>query len=224
MVIGLLCIGAGIALAKVSATGTTAISCIAAVVSFIASDQNVQFLTLGLLTCGINIIFLIIELVLLGPDFNPVQFLQIPVLLIMTGSIDLWMVPFSNLPVNGVVDQAVYLILSVIIVSLGTFCEVTANVVMIPGNAVVAVISYVFKLPYSKCKVGFDSTLTALGFVLSIAYFKGLYGVGIGTIASAVFVGILVKMWRRLFDGLLKRLDLGNESLVPPVVPKVQTV
>jgi hypothetical protein len=92
---------------------------------------------------------------------------------------------------------------------------------MVPGDAFIATLSYKLRKPYPKVKVAFDCTITALGFVLSLLYFGGLYGVGIATIVSAFLVGVVVKFWSVVLKPVEQKLPGVDESLVPPIVPHV---
>ena len=71
--------------------------------------------------------------------------------------------------------------------------EVTANVVVLAGEGVVISICKVLQIKFGYMKVGFDVILVAIACVLSLAFTGRIQGVREGTVAAAVFVGLLSK-------------------------------
>jgi uncharacterized membrane protein YczE len=220
MVAGLVLVGEGIALAKVSETGVAPFSCPAAVCTYIARDLGNETLTMGLLSFLISSLCFFVEIALLRKRFNPWQVFQIPALMLITASIDVWIGLFSNVDLSSPVVRAAFLGASLLILSLGIHLEVAANVVMIPGDAMVATISYVAKKPYSKIKIAVDCSFALAGLVLSLVWFHGIVGIGFGTVASALCVGTFIKMWSRVLAPIEARLDLSSGSVLPSVVPE----
>jgi uncharacterized membrane protein YczE len=221
MVLGLFIMGAGVSLAKIANRGTSPISCLPALSTYVAADLGFGMLTLGIATFIYNLIFLSIQIVLLRREFSPVQLLQVVALFIMSAAIDFWMNVFSGIDASPVWVQVVLIALSILFLALGVHLGVFANVLMVPGDAFIATLSYKLRKPYSKVKIGFDCTITALGFILSMLYFGGLYGVGVATIVSALLVGVVVKFWSVVLEPVEKKLPGVEESLVPPIVPHV---
>ena len=220
MLAGMFCIGAGIALAKRSGIGTSPISCIPAVLSNWLPSVGVTWISLGVLTFSMNFVFLLIEIALLRRRFPPIQLTQLLALFVMSWSIDLWGGLFAAIPVDAYLQQLACVVVSVAVMALGVYLEVYADVLMVPAEAVVKVISYVGELPFGRVKVAFDSTLIALAAALSLLLLGGLYGVREGSLLSALLVGNVVPLWRRALDPLLGRLvPVEGGRLVTPVVP-----
>jgi uncharacterized membrane protein YczE len=220
MAAGLVLVGEGIALAKVSETGVAPFSCPAAVCTYIARNLGNETLTMGLLSFLISSLCFFVEIALLRKRFNPRQVFQISALMLMTATIDVWIGLFSNVDMTSPVVRLAFLGASLLVLSLGIHLEVAANVVMIPGDAMVATISYVTQKPYSKVKIAVDCMFALTGLVLSLVWFHGIVGVGLGTVASAVCVGTFIRMWSRVLAPFEARLDLADASVLPSVVPE----
>ena len=222
MLIGVACVGVGIALSKYSTTGTSPISCIPAVLADYAQWHGNTFITLGMLTFLINVAFLVGEVILLRGDFAPVQLLQLGALFAMSWFIDSSMGLIRHIPLPGYVSQFVCLVASLFVLGFGIACELKANILMVPGDAIVHVIAYVSRKPFHRCKVIFDMSLMLGGAVLSLVLLSGLYGVREGSVMSALLVGGLVRMWGRVLVIADPWIPPAPRVWVPPIVPGVR--
>lgn len=199
MVVGLLFIGAGIALAKCTATGTSPISCIPAVMTEICARYDLPRISLGMFSFLFNALLLAGEIALLRGKVSPKIFLQLVPLAVMTVSIDIWAIPFGMLPLDGYLISLVALLVSVVFMSVGVFLEVDADVLAVPGDEFVKVLAQVTGEPFSVIKTTFDCSLMAFSASLSLMLLEGLFGVREGTVVNAMLVGIFIGLWRRLF-------------------------
>ncbi len=216
-VAGICLIACGIALSKLSATGTSAISCMPAVLSDIAVVMGYPQLTLGGITFAFNAALIVAEVVMLRRAFHPVQLLQLPLLFVFSWAIDAWMVLFAPIPLPGYVARFAMLVVSMLVIALGVFIEVKGNVLMLPGEAVVYTIAHVSKVPFHRCKVAFDTTCIVSAAIVSLLVMGGLYDVREGSVLAALLVGNFVKMWSRLFGGLDAVVPPAGKTYIPPL-------
>jgi uncharacterized membrane protein YczE len=221
MALGLFLLGVGISLSQVSTTGVSPISAAASVGTAIARDRSIDTITMGMLSFLMNSLCFVVELVLLRKKFNPWQVLQVAALAVMTLSIDFGIFLFGGADVSSVWTKIGFLAASLVLMSLGIHLEVAANVVMVPGDAMVATISYTARKQYSRVKIATDLFFVSLGLLLSLLYFKSIVGIGVGTVVSAVCVGALIKVWAKVLAPVEHRLGLDGESPLAPVVPHV---
>lgn len=218
MAVGLSLIGAGIALAQRSATGTSPISCLPAVVYSVTQAWGIQTFTLGMFTFTLNILLFIAEIILLRKRFKPVQFLQIPALIVMTASIDLWSIPIGNIPIPNYAIQIICLAASILVLGLGVFLEVKANVLIAPSEAIVYVIASVSGKPFRFCKVAFNVTLMVIASATSLIILGGFHGVREGTVLSAILTGIVVGMWTNALTFIDSLIPASPKRFIAPVV------
>lgn len=196
-IIGLIINAFGITFITKSALGTSPISGVPYVFSLKFTD-----LSFGIFTFIINFIFVILEIILLRNKFKPIQLLQLVATFIFSSFIDIWMFILSDLNPNTLLLRLMCLIFGCMILAFGICVEVAPNVLVVPGEGMVRVISYVLKSDFGKTKTCFDVTLMITAAVFSFIFFGKLNGLGIGTVISAVVVGQFVSLFNRKFTFL----------------------
>ena len=190
-ILGVLINSFGIALITKAAMGTSPISSVPYVLSFRFAPS------FGQLTFIFNLFFILGQAVLLRSEFQPIQFLQILVNLIFSACIDLGMYVLSWFTPDSLVTQVLSLLAGCAVLAAGICIEVAPDVLMVPGEGIVKAISTAFGWKFGTVKVAFDTTLMATALALSLFFFGGLQGIGIGTIISALIVGQFVNLWNK---------------------------
>ena len=94
-----------------------------------------------------------------------------------------------------------------VILAVGIVMQVESKTLVQPGEGVVLAASVRFKKPFGNMKIVNDVLLVLLALVLGFAFLGGPVGVREGTLVSAVMVGLCVKGWYRLLNGVRKRLS-----------------
>ncbi len=158
--------------------------------------------SLGAFTTLLNMAFVAMQVLLLGKKFPKMQFLQIPTSLLFGFFIDFWMMLVPVPPEGVYMYKLLFVGAGILVLAFGIFVEVSADVVMMPGEGAVLVLALVTRRDFGILKVAFDSTLVFLAVMLSFMLFQDLRGVREGTILSAVSVGLVV----RFFFAVRKRL------------------
>lgn len=195
MFAGIACIACGIALAKLSCTGTSPISSLPAVFTEITANNGLSWFTMGMWTFVFNALFFIGEIVLLRAKFRPIQFLQIPLFMLLSVAVDLWIYLLSDIPHETYLQQLAFLAVSIIMLGLGIRVQLASHLLMTPGDAIVQAIAYVSGEPFPKCKVTWDICLITASSLLSLLVLGGLHQVREGTIFAALLVGTIVGFW-----------------------------
>lgn len=171
-VLGLVINSFGISFITKAALGTSPISSLPYVASLKFSP------TLGQFTFVLNCLFILTQALLLRRKFPKIQYLQILVNLIFSGAIDVSMLLLSRMQPETVVAKTISL--------------------LVPGEGVVKAIAHVSNRDFGTVKVCFDVTTVALAIVLSLCFFHELRGIGVGTVVSAVLVGMIVQFYRKV--------------------------
>jgi uncharacterized membrane protein YczE len=190
-VAGILINSFGIAFITKAALGTSPISSVPYVLSLGFP------LTLGEFSFIMNMIFIFLEIILLRRNFQLFQLLQIVVNVIFSYFIDFSMEILEGLQPSNYVIQIICLLIGCMILAIGISIEVSANVLMVPGEGLVKAISTVTHKEFGTIKVMFDVTLMVISLVLSLIFFRELQGIREGTIISALLVGQFVKLCYR---------------------------
>lgn len=183
----------GVALITLGNLGTSAISS----VPYVCSLQFLMF-SFGVTTFIWNILLILVQVVLLRRDFKPSQFLQIMVNVLFSAMIDVSMAILGILHPTMLWEQFLCIGLGCVALAFGIVIELAPNVV-VPGEGVVRAIAKVSGVRVGTVKAVFDITLIIIAAVLSLIFFHGLRGVGIGTVISAVLVGPIINIVNRVF-------------------------
>lgn len=146
------------------------------------SISKVTSISLGTAAAILFIIYVGIQILILRRDFKIVQLLQI--------------MNFFNAIININVDsfyiRIVICILSFFITAFGVTFTITANIVPVAPDGLAQVISKKAKIEFGKAKIYFDCVVVALSVGILLINNKGLDGLGIGTVLSALLVGRIV--------------------------------
>ena len=185
----------GIALITKGALGTSQISSIPYVLSLKYSK-----ISFGTWTFLLNILFIIMQVILLKKEFHPVQYLQIFANIIFSCLIDVSMYLLKPLPPGSLYMQFICLLAGCFILAFGIAVEVAPDVITVPGEGIVRALSLVTNKKFGSIKMIFDITLIIIAVILSFLFFGKLQGIGIGTLVSAITVGRFVNIINKHID------------------------
>ena len=193
--VGISLMSIGIALAKLAQLGTSPISSIPNVMSYITP------LSIGNLTMIFMVLMIFLQMVILREVNLPI-ILQIVPGLAFGGLIDVFVDVFTNLGLPALMghylEQLAFTLLGMVVLSLGVFFEVNSRSILMPGEGLVVALTMRTKKPFGKLKMYTDLTMVAVALVISLLYFQGLVGIREGTIIAALFTGRLVTLYSPL--------------------------
>jgi uncharacterized membrane protein YczE len=197
--VGLFVVALGVALSTRCRLGTSPISSLPYVLSL-----GLPW-TMGMITIIMHIAFILMQIILLRRQYEPIQLLQIVVAFVFGYFTDFGLYLVSGIAPATYLFQWGFILLSCVIVALGISLEVTANVLILPGEGLVKAFSTVLKIEFGKLKVGFDIALVTCAILSSFYLFGMLRGIREGTIAAAILVGSCVRLFNRWFKPLESR-------------------
>ena len=198
--ISLFIISLGASLSIKANLGTSPLICLPYVCSLITN------LSVGIVIFLFTILFIVIQIALLGKGFEKRQYLQLVIGFIFSFFVDfsLMIVNFIN-PI-GYINQFLLLLFSCLVVAFGVLLEIQTEVVYLPADGVIVAISKVLKKDFPKVKPFVDTSMVIIAAVLSIIFLGYLAGVREGTIISALIIGPIVKILKKYFDPHVSRL------------------
>lgn len=192
-IVGLYVNSLGVSMVTKASLGTSPISSIPYVLSLRLP------LTLGQFTIIFSILLIVLQLIILKRNFKLEHVLQIPASFTFGYFIDLSMSILFFVNPRNYAENIMFLLLGCVILGIGVYMEVLANVVMLPGESFVRAVVMTWKTEFGVTKVIFDVSMTVIAGVLSLVFFGKLQGVREGTIAAAVLVGFIARfLGRRL--------------------------
>ena len=186
--VGLFVNSLGVSLITKANLGTSPISSIPYVLSL-----NFPF-TLGSFTIFFSIFLIVLQLIILRKNFKLEHILQIPVSIIFGYFIDLTMILFSWVNPETYIMKIVYLLIGCLILGVGVYMEVLADVVMLPGESFVRAIVLTWKTNFGTTKICFDVSMSVIAAVLSFIFAGRLAGVREGTVIAALLVGFIARL------------------------------
>ena len=189
---GILINSFGIVLITKGALGTSQISSIPYVLSL-----QVPSISFGMFSFIMNMVYIVLQALLLRKQFKPFQLLQIVVNVVFSASIDVFMAMLSFYAPQQLFTRVLSAIAGCIVLAFGISVEVAPDLIMVPGEGIVAAISKVSGRRFGSVKVVFDVTLILIAALLSWLFFGNIVGVGVGTLLSAVSVGQFVNLINR---------------------------
>lgn len=184
--LGLALMALGVAITTRSALGTPPISTPPYVVSLGGA------ISVGAATVIMNVGFVAVQLLLLRRRFPLLQLLQLPTTLVFGGFID------AALALTGWLEPQQYwarwlcVLAACLLVAAGVVLQFLARIVMNAGEGAVAALAQVTGFPVGRVKIAFDTSLVAIGAVISLVMFGAIAGIREGTLASMLLVGWLV--------------------------------
>ena len=203
--VGLFVNSLGVSLITKANLGTSPISSIPYVLSL-----NFPF-TLGNFTIFFSVFLIALQLIILRKNFKLEHILQIPVSIIFGYFIDLTMILFSWVNPEAYIMKIVYLLMGCLILGVGVYMEVLADVVMLPGESFVRAIVLTWKTNFGTTKICFDVSMSVIAAVLSFVFAGKLAGVREGTVIAALLVGFIARL-------IAKKLAFLKDMIFPESV------
>ena len=167
--------------------------------------------TLGNFTIFFSIFLIVLQLIILRKNFKLEHILQIPVSIIFGYFIDLTMILFSWVNPEAYIMKIVYLLIGCLILGVGVYMEVLADVVMLPGESFVRAIVLTWKTNFGTTKICFDVSMSVIAAVLSFVFAGMLAGVREGTVIAALLVGFIARL-------IAKKLAFLKDMIFPESV------
>lgn len=206
LILGLLLTAIGTGLSAKADLGIAPISCIPYVISLKAT------VTMGQATIIMHVFFILMQIALLRRNYDPLQLFQLAAAFIFGYFTDfgLWIV--SGIEVDGYISKWLLCILSFAVTAFGIFLEVKADVITLAGEGLTLAVSQVSGIEFGKVKVGFDCILVIIGIAISFCMYGRLQGIREGTIASAIVVGMIVRLITKLEKYICERINRNKEG------------
>ena len=200
---GLFAMALGVAVSTKANLGIPPISCVPYILHLGLP------LSMGMLTFILNVIFTCLQIVLLRSQFQLIQLFQVVFLVIFGVFMDLalYIVSLYEIQIESYAFRLVLCLIGIVLIAIGVSMQVRANLVMLPGDGLVAAIAQVFKRDFGKVKVGLDVTFVLSGVFLSYFMLQSIEGVREGTVVAALLVGMIVRF-------ILAKLPVLNTSSV----------
>lgn len=190
LLIGLFLNGFGVAFITKSALGTTPIAAVPATLSMIFPQ-----ITIGMFTIIVSMILILLQALLLWRNARWADIImQIPIAFLFGYVIDFSMWLLSGFMPSSYPLQFISLLLGCVIIALGAYFEVIADVAMLPADGFSRAIVRRSGKEFGKVKLITDSSQALLALILGLIFLHGTGGVREGTIIGALLIGNIVRL------------------------------
>lgn len=211
---GLLIMTLGVAVSVKSDLGVSPVSSIPYTMTCVWGIE------MGKATIFFHAALVLVQVILLRRKFQLKNLLQIPV-----GVLFGYMTTFSNHLMTFLPDPGnIYIrlgmvVISTVLVAIGLFFYVPADIIPLAGEGVMLAISKVADKAFSTVKIAFDITMVLISLITCLILIHSLGSVGIGTVIAAVMVGMVLKLITKLFgEARDRRFSIGRYAAKPAAV------
>lgn len=189
--IGLILAGLGVAMGSTPGLGTSPISSLPYVFTFIIPWS------FGTTTIIINILFFLGQVVILKRRFSPFQIIQIPILVVFGFCIDLGMWLTGLFIPQSYILKLIETVAGCFILAVGVWLQIKADITLLPGDALVKVVADEYKFVFGTTKIYFDFINSILALICSLCFRGDVVGIREGTLIAAFLVGYFIRLLSR---------------------------
>ena len=168
---------------------------VAAFSSVMYAISEVYSISLGTASIICYLIFVVVQCIL-SRKITLQYLLEVPLSFafgLLTDFYD-WLIPAFSL---ALALRVIFFALTMFVTAMGVFLCVKTNLVLTPSYGIVSTIPDVFLLPFSATKNVFDLSLVAISVLLCLVNHAPFYGIGVGTVLTAVFIGRIIKVYEK---------------------------
>ena len=210
LVLGLFILAFGIALSTKSGLGVSPSSSLAYLLSELFP------LSMGMFTTLMNVVYILIQLLILGKRFHPSRLLQLLVVFLFGYFTDFTLMLVAPIQVDHYPGKLLLCIASCIIMGFGVFLEVKSNVISMASEGALSVIAAKTGKDFGQIKIVNDCICVVASVILSLIFFHEIHAVREGTVIAAVLVGMVTQFCNRHFHiRILERDNKHFDETVP---------
>jgi uncharacterized membrane protein YczE/cytidylate kinase len=215
-IVGVLIMAFGVTFSVKAQIGISPISCVPYIYSL-------RFpLTIGEFTIIINTLFMLIQIAILRKDYNIIQLVQLPAIIVFGYCIDITMWMLSSLNPSNYFLQLILCLIACVFLGFGIFLVIKTRLTYMPLEGLVLVIAQKFQKEFGKMKITMDVLMLSIGFLSSFIFLHELVGIREGSLIAALSIGALIKYFtiklpiveKWLFDETIQ--ETSNEETISP--------
>jgi len=218
-VLGLFLVAIAIRLALVAGLGLPACASLSYGLSQPFNLAFGKFDGMSVWTFITNMICLAVQIAILRKKFKPISLLQIPLALLFSTFLA-YVDPIVMLwgPASTYIEKFIQMIVSVILMGLGTFFAVFPNLIAQPPESMMIAILTKVKSSVGTLRICYDVISLVLGVLFALIALKSIgaiIDIGLvreGTVISAVLTGAFVSIFGKLLGKPLGKLCFGSNA------------
>lgn len=200
----LLIIAFGVAISVNSNLGVSPVNSLPYVVSQIIGVQ------MGTCVTVIFCFYILLQVLILRKDFQPIQLLQIVFSTIFGYFVDFakWVVGDFAIPTYF--GQLAMLAISIVLIALGVLLYMDVQLVPLPMEGLSSSIAKKLNKPFPTMKTIVDCIVVGTGIVLCLVFLGKLDGIREGTIITAIVTGKVIAILKKWITPVINRICFGE--------------
>lgn len=199
LVVGVFLVASGVAVSIHANLGTSPVT------SFPYTLSCVFGLTSGVWTIVVHVLFISLQFLILRKRFKVYNLLQLPLAILFGSFIDLMNNFLGFLHYENYFQQWILCIIGIILVGIGVAFEVEADIIVLAVEGFAGAVTQVTGKKFGDVKMFTDCGIVAAAVIIGLVFGGKLFGVREGTVAAAIFVGQIAKLFKRfVFDRIRK--------------------
>ena len=202
--LGLLSLAFGVAFSVNSNLGVSPVNSLPYVISRIL---NVQ---MGTCVTAVFCFYILLQILILGRKFNPVNLLQILFSTIFGYFVDFAKMVLGDFAIPTYFGQLTMLAISIPLIALGIVLYMDAQLVPMPMEGLSSCLADKFGVSFPNMKTIIDCLVVGIGLVLCFVFLGGLDGLREGTIITAVVTGKVIAILKKPLSPVLKKICFGE--------------
>jgi len=155
---------------------------------------------IGLATIIFHCGLVILQFILLRDKFGISNLAQVVVGVIFGYFTSFSVYLLSFIPTSSsILMSFLYMAISIVTIAFGIFLYLPPNLIPLAGEGAMQAVSIVFDKPFPRVKIGFDVAMVVISAITCLYFIHSLGSVGICTVISAIFVGVVLKIILRIY-------------------------
>ena len=203
-IIGLFALAIGIALSIRSNLGVSPVTSIPSVFSAISGKS------VGTVTFIFYSICVTLQVIILKKDYKLKDLFQIGFASVFGVFTDAALYLFRDLSATNYLGQILFLVLSLIIISIGLFLILTSDIIINAPEGLCVAISKKWNIKFAKVKSSFDIICVIISLIIYLTMFGNIGQIREGTIIAALSIGRMTGFIMNRYSEKLKKLYAYN--------------
>ena len=202
--LGLLSLAFGVAFSVNSNLGVSPVNSLPYVISRIV---NVQ---MGTCVTAVFCFYILLQILILGRKFNPVNLLQIVFSTIFGYFVDFAKMVLGDFTIPTYFGQLTMLAISIPLIAVGIALYMDTQLVPMPMEGLSSCLANKFGMSFPNMKTIVDCLVVGIGLVLCFVFLGKLDGLREGTIITAVVTGKVIALIKKPLSPILKKICFGE--------------
>jgi|SRR6056297_555896 len=199
--LGMFLIAVGVSLSIKSQLGISPVNAIPYVISLFTGIEQ------GIIIIIFYLVLILIQVLLLRKDYNPLNVLQILFSTMFGYFVTLtnWIFQFESPEIY--IFKIILLFISMIFISIGVILYLKANIIPMPPEGLILALNKKTEVEFHRIKITADFVMVITAVVISLIFIKKIIGVREGTILAAFFIGKIIGFIEVKFKNQIIKLE-----------------